>query len=296
MEINWMEAYNRLFDIIHADGNQKAPQYYSGTKFLKILRKIDYSIPRNYMAYMDSRRKKDLSTSRVDYYKELLDSLTEPKRLEVYQKFISKLEAFNLPELDGLKALFGNDGNEAVKPVEVPEPKMSDNFYLDVLNTINSGLKGLEQKKKIYQGMGEEDIRDYLMMFLETRYSDTTATRESLNKSGKTDILLKHIDNSNLFVAECKIWGGQQVFFDAINQLFDLYLTWRDSKAALLLFVRNKDFSGVLDTIKNEVVNHPYYVEYTRDTDESSFSYIFHLPGDEERKVKFEIMAFHFPE
>ena len=69
-------------------------------------------------------------------------------------------------------------------------------MYFDVLNTINNALKGLGQKKGIYSEMSEEDIRDYLMMFLETRYEDTTATRESFNKSGKTDILLKHSDNS----------------------------------------------------------------------------------------------------
>ncbi len=293
MAINWNEAYNRLFEIIDADGNKQAPHYFSGTRFLKALSKIDYSIPKNYMAYMDARKAKGLNTTRSIYYEELINSLTPEKREEAYLSIIAELEPYNLPELAALKALFGDEGNERIKPVAVPEPKISGKMYLDVLNTINNALKGLEQKKGIYSGMGEEDIRDYLMMFLETRYQDTTATRESFNKSGKTDILLKHTDNSNLFVAECKVWGGQQIFLAAIDQLFNLYLTWRDSKAALLLFVRNADFSGVLATIKSEVSKHQYFVRYVGDTDDSSFSYIFHLPGDKNREVQLEIMAFH---
>jgi hypothetical protein len=293
IEVDWTEAFNRLFDIINAEEDRQAPHYFSGTRFLKTLNKVDYSVPRNYMAFMESRREKGLSTTRETYYEELLNKLNPEKRKEAYLSFITELEPYNLPKLSELKALFGEEGDEVIKPVIVPEPKISDKFYLDVLNTINNALKGLEQKKGIYSGMGEEDIRDYLMMFLETRYQDTTATRESFNKSGKTDILLKHTDNTNLFVAECKVWSGQQALLAAINQLFDLYLTWRDSKAALLLFVRNSNFSGVLATIKAEVVAHPYFMRYVGDTDDSSFSYIFHLPGDKTREVKLEIMAFH---
>jgi hypothetical protein len=246
------------------------------------------------MVYMDSRKEKGISTTREIYFEELLNSLSVEKRKEAYLSIIAELEAYNLPDLAALKTLFGDEGDETIKPVIVPEPKISEKLYLDILNTINNALKGLEQKKGIYMGMGEEDIRDYLMMFLETRYQDTTATRESFNKSGKTDILLKHTDNSNLFVAECKVWGGQQIFLAAIDQLFNLYLTWRDSKAALLIFVRNTDFSNVLATIKSEVNKHSFFVNYVGDTDDSSFSYIFHLPGDKNRKVKLEIMAFHF--
>lgn len=294
MNINWQEAYNRLFEIINANDDRQAPEYFSGNRFLKVLSKIDYSIPKNYMAYMEERKKRGESTTRSIYYSDLLNSLSIEKRKEAYLAIISEIEHLNIPNLPALKSMFIEVGDETIAPVVVPEPKISEKIYLDILNTINNALKGLEQKKSIYSGMGEEDIRDYLMMFLETRYQDTTATRESFNKSGKTDILLKHIDNSNLFVAECKVWGGAQIFHGAINQLFDLYLTWRDSKAALLLFVRNTNFSAVLATIKAEAQLHPYFLRYVGDTDDSSFSYIFHLPNDPTREVRLEIMAFHF--
>ena len=50
-------------------------------------------------------------------------------------------------------------------------------------------------------------------------------------------------------MAECKIWKGQKNFTAAIEQLLG-YLTWRDSKTALLIFSRNKNFKEVLQAAK----------------------------------------------
>lgn len=175
------------------------------------------------------------------------------------------------------------------------EPTMSMNMYIDILKVIYDVGKSMEKKPSTYQGKDEEALRDQILLFLETRYDGTTATGETFNRGGKTDIILKYAnDNSNLFVAECKFWHGTSEFLKAISQLFDRYLSWRDSKVALILFVTNKDFSNVLNTIKDEVINHEYYVNPNGEKGESSFSYIFRLPQDENKKVLLEIIAFHY--
>lgn len=130
---------------------------------------------------------------------------------------------------------------------------------------------------------------------METRYESTIASGETFNRGGKTDIILKYAkDGSNLFVAECKFWHGASEFLNAISQLFDRYLTWRDSKAALLLFVTNKDFTKVINTIKRETINHPYFLKSVGTRGETSFSFLFHLPQDNEKVVFLEIIAFHY--
>lgn len=175
------------------------------------------------------------------------------------------------------------------------EPTMSMNMYNDILKVIYDLGKSMEKKPSTYQGKDEEGLRDQILLFLETRYDGTTATGETFNRGGKTDIILKYAnDNSNLFVAECKFWHGPSEFLKAISQLFDRYLTWRDSKTSLILFVTNKDFSNVLSTIKSEVINHEYYVSSNGEKGESSFSYVFRLPQDENKKVLLEIIAFHY--
>ncbi len=57
------------------------------------------------------------------------------------------------------------------------------------------------------------------------------------------------------FVAECGIWKGSKQFLGKIDQLLS-YLTWRDSKTALICFIRNKEFGTVIDTIKNTIHSH----------------------------------------
>lgn len=175
------------------------------------------------------------------------------------------------------------------------EPTMSKEMYSDVIKVIYDSGKSMEKKPALYVGKDEEGLRDQFLFVLETGYEGTTATGETFNRGGKADIILKFADDgSNLFIAECKFWHGSSEFLKAISQLFDRYFTWRDSKVAIIMFSKNKDFSNVLNTIKNDVSNHEYFTKYIGDKGESSFSYEFHLPQDIEKKVEVEIMAFHF--
>jgi hypothetical protein len=174
------------------------------------------------------------------------------------------------------------------------EPTMNIEMYEDVLKVLFDFGRSMERKPSTYQGKDEEAIRDLLITILETRYEATTATGESFNKGGKTDILLKYQDGSNLFVGECKWWKGEKEFSEAINQLFDNYLTWRDSKTALFFFVKNKDISTVNSKILETVKDHPYFKSHVISKEDGRHSFIFHLPGDSNREVYLEIMTFHF--
>jgi hypothetical protein len=173
---------------------------------------------------------------------------------------------------------------------------LHDDFYEDVIDVINIFFKSVEKKPSIYGSKDEEGLRDYVRPILETRYvNNATVTGETFNKNGKTDILVKYTDGTNLFVGECKVWAGETVLHKTINQLFDGYLTWRDSKVAIIFFVKRGDFSKVLETIHNSIVNHPYFVCETGNHGETFFSYIFHFPTDKDKQVFVEVMAFHFP-
>ena len=175
------------------------------------------------------------------------------------------------------------------------EPLLATKIYDDILKEIYNSGKGMEKKPSLYLGKDEEGLRDQFLFILESRYDGTTASGETFNRAGKTDILLKYAnDGSNLFVAECKFWHGTEEFLKAISQLFDRYLTWRDSKTALLIFVKNKDFTNVLNTIKSEIIKHPYYKSSKGERGESSYSYIFSLPQDNKKSVFFEVIAFHY--
>ena len=176
-----------------------------------------------------------------------------------------------------------------------PEPSLDMSTYKNIITELNQVGSSMERKPSLYLNKDEEGLRDVFLTMLETRFEGTTATGETFNHGGKTDILLKNSsDGSNLFIAECKFWHGPKHFKESINQLFDRYLTWRDSKTALIIFVNGTDFTAVLNSIQENVICHPYYVRLNEKHDNTSTNYIFRLPQDRNKEVYLEVMAFNF--
>ena len=119
-------------------------------------------------------------------------------------------------------------------------------------------------------------------------------TGETFNKSGKTDILIRH-EKKNVFVAECKFWSGAKNHHATIDQILS-YLTWRDSKAAIVYFVPGKAIAPALAQIESTTSAHKEFKRLVSRPDESWFNFGFHLSGDEARAVQLAVLCFHFPE
>lgn len=173
-----------------------------------------------------------------------------------------------------------------------PEPTLPGSVYMEILQMIHDVCKNFERLPSTYADKEEEHLRDHILMFLEPNFAGS-ATGETFNKSGKTDILLRH-EGSNVFIAECKFWKGAKSFGDAVSQLLG-YLTWRDSKAAVIVFVRNKDFTQVLQTADQEIAKHPNYLKLTCVKEESWSIHHVHLNDDRNRIVNLAVMLYHLP-
>jgi hypothetical protein len=173
-----------------------------------------------------------------------------------------------------------------------PEPTLDTVTYMQILRLIHDVGKQFEKLPSIYKGKEEEHLRDHLLMFLEPNFTGS-ATGETFNKSGKTDILLRH-DGNNVFIAECKFWKGAKSFGEAVSQLLG-YLTWRDSKAAVVVFVQNKDFTQVLETADSEIRRHPNYLKLENIVDETWSIHHVHLNDDRNRVVNLAVMLYHLP-
>lgn len=173
-----------------------------------------------------------------------------------------------------------------------PEPTLDDSTYKEILKLIHDVGKEFERLPSLYAGKEEEHLRDHFLMILEPNFQGS-ATGETFNKIGKTDILLRH-EGKNVFIAECKFWKGENAFLDAISQLLS-YLTWRDSKAAIIVFVPNKDFSSIITTAKEAAEKHPNFIRFKCITDETWINYEFHLNEDRNRLVKLSVMLYHLP-
>ncbi|RJE73058.1 hypothetical protein [Reichenbachiella sp. MSK19-1] len=175
-----------------------------------------------------------------------------------------------------------------------PEPTLDDKNYYEILKIVNDVGKNFERLPSVYAGKNEEDLRDHILMVLDPNFEYGSASGETFNKSGKTDIQLRH-DSSVVFVAECKFWSGEKGFHETIDQLLG-YLTWRDSKTSTIIFVANKNFSSVLDTVTNSISKHLNFESRQEDSDSSWFNFTFSLPIDTDKRIKLAVQLYHLPE
>jgi hypothetical protein len=172
-----------------------------------------------------------------------------------------------------------------------PEFSLDVSIYNDILRICHETGIEMERHPSIYTGKDEDTLRDFFIMFLSPHFSSVTG--ETFNKIGKTDILIRY-ENSNIFVAECKFWSGIKGFYATIDQILS-YLTWRDSKTAILCFVKTKELNPVLKQIESETSKHSCYVKYNGKKSDSWFDFEFHLKDDPSRGIKLAVLCFHFP-
>ncbi|HEY3054098.1 MAG TPA: hypothetical protein VGK04_11995 [Thermoanaerobaculia bacterium] len=136
----------------------------------------------------------------------------------------------------------------------VPEPTLDDATYEHILTVLANMVRVMEQSPGAFANMNEEDLRTHFLVQLNGQF-EGRASAETFRGSGSTDILLVEKDKS-VFVAECKFWKGPESLVTAVDQLLD-YATWRDAKAAILVFSRNRDFSGVVGSVPEVLRAHP---------------------------------------
>jgi len=173
-----------------------------------------------------------------------------------------------------------------------PEPVLDEANYKHILNVIDNMTVVMERSPTAFAEMGEEDIRQHYLVQLNGHF-EGTATGETFNHQGKTDILIR-VDGRNIFIAECKFWRGEKQFLETVDQILS-YLSWRDTKAAIILFNRNKGFTQVLEKIKEATSLHPHRKLGPTVETESRFRYVFGNPTDHSREIILTVVAFDVP-
>ena len=172
---------------------------------------------------------------------------------------------------------------------------IEDGVYAEILKHIYSFYKDVEQHESTYKGKHEEDLRNLVISSLNAAFIGLSSTAETFNHKGKTDILTRAQDGSNVFVAECKIWTGEKNLLGAIDQLLG-YVTWRDTRTALIIFVKNDSITEIIEKAQSSLKTHPCFVEFKGAREKSSFSYIYHTKEDSHSRIALELMLFHYPD
>jgi len=174
----------------------------------------------------------------------------------------------------------------------VTEPALEMAEYENILKIVSNMALVLERSPSAFASMKEEDLRQHFLVQLNAQY-EGSATGETFNYQGKTDILIRH-EGKNAFIAECKFWKGEKAFSDTIGQILS-YTSWRDTKTAIILFNRGKDFSAVLGKIPDILKAHAYFKRDEGKRGETEFRFVLHQPDDVNRELLMTVMAFNVP-
>jgi len=173
-----------------------------------------------------------------------------------------------------------------------PEPTLSITDYDHIISVIQNMAHVMELSPRAFASMNEELLRSHFLVQLNGHY-EGQATGETFNYEGKTDILIR-VEGKNIFIAECKYWGGPKTLAGTIDQLLG-YSSWRDTKVAVILFNRRKNFSSVLDAIPATVEAHPNFKRTLGRQSETNFRYIFAHRDDPNREMFLTVLAFDVP-
>lgn len=173
-----------------------------------------------------------------------------------------------------------------------PEPALEEAEYQHILKIIDDMSMMMERSPTAFERLEEEHLRDFYLVVLNGHY-EGRATGETFNASGKTDILIRE-NNRNVFIAECKYWHGPQTLTDALDQLLG-YLTWRDTKAALIMFNRNKNFTAVVKKMVETASEHPNCKRDPVQETETRYRFVFASKDDPARQIILTVMAVNVP-
>lgn len=101
--MNWAVIFNRLFELIDQDGTAN---YFSGPRFMRKVREIYPYFP-TYQQFIDQRRTEVKSTTRRDYYYDILLSFGEPARIALVNSILSELDGTASAKASEIRAVLG---------------------------------------------------------------------------------------------------------------------------------------------------------------------------------------------
>jgi hypothetical protein len=173
-----------------------------------------------------------------------------------------------------------------------PEPALDEKEFSYILGILQSMALVVERNPKSFASLEEEAIRDHFLITLNGHY-EGGATGETFNAAGKTDILIR-VGDRNVFIAECKFWRGPKSMDDALTQLL-AYLTWRDSKCAILVLCKTGNPTAVREKMHAEVIARPEFRKTISDDRVGCSTYTFVKTDDPGRELHLATMLFNIP-
>jgi hypothetical protein len=169
------------------------------------------------------------------------------------------------------------------------EPALSDEDFRAALQVIRHQRNALLHTPSLAAKVKEEQLRDLLLIGLNAHF-EGGAAGELFGGEGRTDIVIG-VEDRNLFVGECRIWSGPKTMDDALNKLFG-YSMWRNTKAAILLFIRNVDVHAVIGKAITKIEKHPNHSRTCPSGGDDEYEFVMRATDEPARDIALTFIPF----
>jgi hypothetical protein len=186
--------------------------------------------------------------------------------------------------------------SEKIKAIAPPKAQPPKEYFLErdkfnaIFNLIDNSCLSFERTPRTFTKLEEEELRDVILSNLNGVF-EGDAVGEAFSKLGKTDIFLQ-INKGGIFIAECKFWIGPVTLKNTVQQILG-YLTWRDSFGIIILFVKRKNFTKIIDAISPNVEELSSYSYGIKKLNESQFKAFHHMPEDDKKLVEIHYLLYN---
>jgi hypothetical protein len=137
---DWTAAYRRLYKFLDS---------YTGSQFIKTVQQVGPDLL-DYMDYIEKRLKEDKSTTKKDYFKDILLSYPDEIKYHLFEIFLSSVEQTNPDEVKDIRTIVKGgkvDIAKAIYAKAVASKEIDETLIGDTLN----GLEAFPEAYKLYK-------------------------------------------------------------------------------------------------------------------------------------------------
>ena len=131
--MNWNNLFNRIYRLINPD-DQSLTTYFSGPRYISTIQEIDPDFP-SYSAFIEERKKKNQSTSRKNFFRDIYNNFADSQKVELIQRICNELEGTIPTDIQEIRSILNEDSG-------VPRIEIDPNIWNS--SRLNSHLAAID--------------------------------------------------------------------------------------------------------------------------------------------------------
>lgn len=185
--INWNAVYNRLFKIIDRTGE---PCYYSGPRFIQQVQEVKADFP-DYHPYLHTREQAGLSTTRRDYYRDILLGLDESDRYRVVTAILQTVEQHDADLCSEVRAMMS--GGIAAPSATVPAAAWNGDRLNEYLREMDAAIASGQYERAVT--LSYTCLEGFLGAFVRAKSARASYPNEIVALSREVSDYLKSVNS-----------------------------------------------------------------------------------------------------